>query len=442
MVNLDIKDNRIRDSLRYSFIDGVFATAMSGFTQDYFTPFLLILRGSIREVGALSALPNFFASLVQVYTPDFTYRLRSRKKMINIFVFLQAMVLLLIGIVGLKAKLTPWLFIFLVILFTSSGALATPAWSSLMADLVPQGKRGEYFGWRNRTLGFVGLGATFLAGYFLHLMKNFNIFLGFGIVFICAFLFRFISWYFLRKMVEPPLEYKRELFFSLFDFLAKIRESNFARFVLFVAMMNFSVNLASPFFAVLMIKELGFSYLKYTLIVIIATLTMQLVMKRWGEHADRVGNLKVIRSVAPFIGVIPLLWVVNRHPLFLVFAQIFSGFIWAGFNLCTTNFIYDAVMPEKRVRCIAYFNIINGLAICFGALLGGFILKWLPPLFGYQILSIFVISSILRLFLGLYLPPKLKEVRPIEKVSSLQLFSSVIGIKPLLGVDRRTIRIE
>ncbi|MCM8756775.1 MAG: MFS transporter [Candidatus Omnitrophica bacterium] len=442
MVNLDIKDNRIRKSLNYSFIDGVFATAMSGFTQDYFTPFLLILGGSIREVGALSALPNFFASLVQVYTPDFTYWLRSRKKMINIFVFLQAMVLLLIGIVGLRAKLTPWFFIFLVILFTSFGALATPAWSSLIADLVPQEKRGEYFGWRNRTLGFIGLGATFLAGYFLHLMKNFNIFLGFAIVFICAFLFRFTSWYFLRKMVEPPLEYKRELFFSLFDFLARIRESNFARFVLFVAMMNFSVNLASPFFVVLMIKELGFSYLKYTFIVITATLTMQLVMKRWGKHADRVGNLKVIKLVSPFIGLIPLLWVVNHHPLFLVFAQIFSGFIWAGFNLCTTNFIYDAVMPEKRVRCIAYFNVINGLAICLGALLGGFILKWLPTLFGYQILPIFVISSILRFFVGLYLPPKLKEVRPIEKVSSWQLFSSVIGIKPLLGIDRRTIRIE
>jgi len=180
--------------------------------------------------------------------------------------------------------------------------------------------------------------------------------------------------------------------------------------------------------------------LLYSVINITSTLTIYLAISRWGRHADVMGNLKVIKLTSVLIGIIPLLWIINRHPGFLILAQVFSGFVWAGFNLCTTNFIYDAVTPEKRTRCIAYFNAFNGIALCAGALLGGFLLSWLPPIFGINILTLFLISSLLRIFISLLVPVMLKEVRSVEKVASNDLFFSVIGIKPLLGIDRRTIR--
>ncbi len=45
------------------------------------------------------------------------------------------------------------------------------------------------------------------------------------------------------------------------DFIAGMRKRNFEKFVLFVSLMNFSVNIAYPFFTVLMLKDLHFSYL-------------------------------------------------------------------------------------------------------------------------------------------------------------------------------------
>jgi len=42
--------------------------------------------------------------------------------------------------------------------------------------------------------------------------------------------------------------------------------------------------------------------------------------------------------------------------------------------------------------------------------------------------------------IGFYMPPRLKEVRPAEKVKSARLFFSVIGWKPILGIERKTIR--
>lgn len=381
---------QVKKSLKFSFLDGVFASGMTGFTQEYFTPFLLVLNATARQVGLLSALPNLFAALVQLKSSDLSEKLRSRKKIIIFFVLLQALMLLPMAVLAVRRSMYPGIFIAIVVLFTSFGAIANPAWGSLMSDLIPSRKRGAYFGWRMRTLGFITAGMVFAAGCILNFMKRSNVFLGFAFIFFLAFLFRMVSWHYLKKMHEPHLEIKKEHYFSIVDFLLNVRKSNFAKFVLFVAVMNFSVNLASPFFSMFILRDLKFSYLLYTVITVTATLTIYLMIGRWGTQADRVGNLKVIKFTAPLIGIIPLFWIINRNPVFLIFAQIFSGFVWAGFNLCSTNFIYDAVTPQKRTRCISYFNVINGLALFCGAFLGGFLLKWLPPLFGYKILTLFL----------------------------------------------------
>ena len=59
-----------------------------------------------------------------------------------------------------------------------------------MSDLVPEDKRGEYFGWRNQTLGFIAIILTFAAGLILQIAKPINIFYGFAALFILAFIFR------------------------------------------------------------------------------------------------------------------------------------------------------------------------------------------------------------------------------------------------------------
>lgn len=434
-------DEKIRQkTLRFSFFDGVGASAMVGFTQDYLAPFLLVLGATTTHIGMLNALPNLAASLAQLKSADLAERLKSRKNMITVFALLQGCMLVPMAVMAALGIARPFFFIMLVVLFTSCGAFLVPAWGSLMSDIIPKDRRGEYFGWRNRTLGFVAVGAAFAAGFILNIMKGHNIFYGFAVIFGCAFFFRVASWYFLKRMDEPRLDYNREHHFTFFEFLARMKKSNFAKFVLFAAAMSFSVNIASPFFVVLMLKDLHFSYLLYTVVTTTAILVVYLAIGRWGRHADRVGNLKIIRLTAPFVGFIPLLWVMNRSPLFLIAAQVFSGFVWAGFNLCAANFIYDSATPEKRVRCIAYFNVLNGAALCLGAILGGFILKWLPPVFGHKILALFLISAALRAAVGVFMPRALKEVRPVERVSSNELFFSVIGIKPLLGVDRKTLR--
>jgi MFS family permease len=324
----------------------------------------------------------------------------------------------------------PGLFISIVVLYTAFGAIVAPAWSSLMSDHIAQNKRGSYFGWRNRTLGYITVAAAFAGGIMLNVMKKVNVFHGFLLLFAAAFLCRMVSVYFLTRMYEPWLEHSREHQFTLLDFIGRMRTSNFGRFVSFVSLMTFAVFLASPFFSLFMLRELRFSYFQFTVVTVSSTLAVYFAMQRWGNHADRVGNLRIVKFTAPLLGVIPLLWVINRHPVFLIMAQIFSGFMWAGFNLCAANFVLDAVTPEKRTRCVSFFNLFNGVAVCAGSLAGGYLIRWLPPLFGFKLLTLFLISGVLRMAAAILLPRSLKEVRDVEEIKDKELLLSVTGIRP------------
>ena len=427
---------RVKKSLNFSFADGLFASAMTGLTADYITPYALALQATVRQIGFLSALPNLLSSLVQLGSAGLADRLKSRKKIIIIFVLLHLLM-------GIPIILIPYIFkaqpvlslVIFVTLFTSLNAFAGPAWASLMSEYIPYKLRGKYFGWRNKIMAAVTIFSAFLAGFILQHSKN-NILKGFTIIFGAAVIFRFISWCFLTRMYEPPYRPNPRAYFSFLDFIKRVRESNFAKFVIFAASLTFCVNLASPFFSVFMIRDLKFNYFTYTIVVTVVTVAQIITFDRWGRHADKVGNVKVLRLTSFIIASLPLWWIFNQSPLYLVFAQILSGFAWSGFNLCATNFIYDAVSPPKRVRCIAYFNVFSGIGVCLGALCGAFLVDILPALLGYKILSLFLLASVLRFAVVFIFSGRIKEVRKTEHISSKDLFYSVIGIKPMLGVTQ------
>ncbi|MBU0600701.1 MFS transporter [bacterium] len=250
------KQNKIRKSLKFSLLDGVFASCMVGLTTDYITPFALVLKATNKQIGLLNALPNLISSCIQLRSADLVEKLKSRKKIINIFVLLQVLMMIPIFLLPylFKQPLVSF-FIILITLFVSFGAFAGPPWSSLMADYIPPKSRGKYFGWRNKVLTIVTILSSFLAGFILHVLKC-SLLTRFMIIFGLAFICRFISWYFLTLMYEPPFKIEKEAYFSFFDFIKGIKKSNFAKFVIFVSLLSFCINLAAPFFSVFMLRDL------------------------------------------------------------------------------------------------------------------------------------------------------------------------------------------
>lgn len=423
------KNPVIEKSLRYSFLDGVFASIMVGCTETFILPYAVAMKASASLIAILVAVPNLAGAILQSKSATIAEHLGSRKALITRSVFVHA--LLWLPVIAI-----PYIFkenqaIYLIICYTVLMAVAQISlapWSSLMADHIPDTERGSVFGWRNRILGMVNISSMFIAGLVLHLTRQnsgIGVFYGFTIIFSVAFIARLISWKFLTKMYEPKLEIRPEHRFTMGGFIRKIRRSNFGRFVIFAAMINFAVYLSAPFFAVYMLRELKFSYLTYTVITLTATLTIFFMMTAWGKHADHVGNRRVLRLTSYFIPIIPVLWLFSHNVVYLVIIQIFSGIFWAGFNLSAPNFIYDAVTPEKRIRCIAYYNTINGVAMFLGAVSGSFLVNVLPPVFGRRVFAIFLLSGFLRL-LALPVLSFIREVRQVKHVSNLRLFFSIM----------------
>ena len=131
---------------------------------------------------------------------------------------------------------------------------------------------------------------------------------------------------------------------------------------------------------------------------------------------------------------IPFLWLVSPHPLWLAAVEGFSGFLFAGFGLCAVNYIFDAVSQPRRVQCISYFALFCGISIFAGASLGGWLAERLPEVLGSRLCALFIISGILRGLSHFLLSGKFVELRTnTKKVSSRQLFFSTIGLKPLFG---------
>ncbi len=74
------------------------------------------------------------------------------------------------------------------------------------------------------------------------------------------------------------------------------------------------------------------------------------------------------------------------------------------------------------------------MAIFVGTSLGGYLAEWLPPVNGSSLLTLFGLSGALRLLAHLFLERRFDEVRASSRrVSSRELFFSVVGIRPLWG---------
>lgn len=414
-VNLDRPKERlaVRRSLDLSIKDGVAFASTIGFGENYINPFAVALGASNFQIGLLGSLAQLVPSFIQLKAADITERLGSRKKVVVISVFFHALMLLPIAIIPYLPKfISVYALICFFTLYSSLASVANPPWGSLMADLVPERKRGAFFSKRGRIVGFVTVISAFLAGYILHLFKD-HAYIGFTIIFLIAMISRYISCYFLSKMYEPPMEVKKEHYFSFIEFTRRLHVGNFGKYVVFHSSFSFAVFLVSNFFPVFMLRDLGFSYITYTIVTTTVPIASIIAVRFWGNRADAIGNLKLIKICSLVISVLPAMWLISRDVYFLLVIQTLAGIFWAGFNLCSSNFIYESIIPEKRTRCISYFNVFNGFAVCTGSLLGGFLATHIPHSFGYQILTLFAISSFLRVIVSTVLLRRVKEVRKI-----------------------------
>ncbi len=427
--NHPIVQKKINKSLKESVVEGSYASVSTSLGVSYFTPFALALNSTASQIGILSAFVNLIPGLTQLKSAHLIQKY-SRKKIAVMGAILQNLIFIPIILIGIlfyfNLPHTPWIFIGLVGLFFAFGAISHPAWFSWMGSLVPEEKRGKYFAKRNRIMGLVGLIAMVIGALILEWFKKTGIVLiGFGVLFALAFLFRIMSILLLKKQYEPRLKIRKKDYFSFKSFLKNLKETPFGRFSIFSSIMLLASNIAMPFWAVYILKDLSFSYIWFMLITVSGIVFQFLFFPVIGKISDKYGNINLLKICLALLSLSPFLIVISEYlPLkdislllyFIFFVQLISGFVWAGFFLATNNYIYDSIRVEKRSFGLTYYNLLNGLGLFVGALIGSG-LTLLNLSFMNVLLFIFLVSGILRFLVYFIGINKLREVRHVKKMN-------------------------
>ena len=429
---------------KLSIKEGSAASVMVGSVDNNIMPYALELKASNLEAGLLASLANLFGPIAQIIGSRLMEKFHRRQIVIwgvvgqALTCFLFAFTGWVFLATGKTLYLVP-LFIASYVLYQLTGSLAGPAWFSLMGDVVPEKLRSRYFSRRNKITGVFSVTATVLAAVWLYYIQNFEIIYGFVIIFTVAGLARLISGLTFKYHYVEKIKLDHNYYFSFWQFFKNIPYFNFNRFALYVALVMLATNIAGPFYAVYMWNILDFNPLWFTAVNVSASIFMLLFWPAWGKFADKYGNRETLRLSSLILLAVPLLWSVSTNPLFLILVtQLIAGIGWSGFNLSSSNFIYDSVEQSRRALMVAYFNLLSGIGIFIGAILGGLITQFLD--FGgiNVFLVLFLLSAISRLVIMLIFLPGIQEVRVYEHSAQKNPLNYLKEMAPIEGTLRLT----
>jgi len=384
-------------TLRLATIEGCFSIVMIGLTQAFYVPYLNAMGATTLQIGLGVSLPALMTGLIQFYTPVALHKVGSRKKLVMLTCFAQALCFIPFGLFcHLQTGWRIWPSITAFVVSAITGSLGSAAWMDWMGHLVPRRRRGKYFAFRNRIFGLIQLVIAVSASYMLDHSAG-KLMLMFTTIWFACFAFRAISaalmgFYYeadtIKDITKPTTTFR--------SFITTLHSSHFGRFTLAVSLMWLAVSFAGPFFPVHMLNDLKLSYVKYIILQQTPTVTVIIVFALWGWIVDRVGNILPIRFCAILLTLLPLPWVITDNYFALLLTMIVAGFAWAGFGLATFNYTLDALEPKIRVSSIAYYNVIVFVCMFLGSTLGGWVAPHLPKLTAHRLEMLFLISAVLR----------------------------------------------
>jgi MFS family permease len=411
---------------------------MNGFGMSYLAVFGVFLGATPFQLGLLASVPQLLASMSQLLVVKLVRAIGSRKGLIVGSSLIQGSMWIAAVVMAISGA-PVWAFIALSCAFFVFGMLPAPAWSSLMGDLVPEDYRGKYFGRRNRSVGLTSFASMAVAGLLLEVLSPGRSGLGFALIFGIAFIGRMLSVYFLSRHYDPELQVSNPEGDGLIAFLKTSRHTDFGRLALYNSTFHIATFVIAPLWVVYFLEIIEFQYWEFTAMVSAAAVSNFITMRYWGENADRFGNRAVLIASSWVLVVIPIIWYGVwfvpdgwRLPIGVI-VHLASGFAWAGFNLSVSNYQFDAVSREHRVRLFGHYHLMHGGSMFIGGMIGGLLAQHVD--FGVAELSgvffALLLSTVLRFLVCLFLLPRISERR---KVTTRPQYRYLLTVMPVEGL--------
>jgi MFS family permease len=178
-----------------------------------------------------------------------------------------------------------------------------------------------------------------------------------------------------------------------------------------MTIMTCASTISAPFFTQYMIRDLHWAKDQFAASTAVLLLSQFVFIRWWGRICDRHGNRATILATSLILPILPLLWVVTQDYRLILGIQFLSGMAWSGFNLASSNFIYDSIPADRRHRIFGYYNVVNGMFTLVG---GSVIGAWCA-------------------LVGILLLPHFKEVRVAEPITSRQILWRISTGEPIFN---------
>ncbi len=450
----------VRGALRLSTLDGALAAVFGALTGGVFlTGFALRLGANELLIGLLAALP-LLAAVAQLWGAYLVERVGRRRTVCiggagaSRLLWLAALGLPLLVPAGAADAVPagarsaggtgPWLLLTVAAFSALLGSLGGVAWLSWMADLVPIGLRGRYFGSRNVVCGLASALATFAGGWYLDRFAAAGPPWGFATLFGFAVLAGCGSVGYLRRIPEPPVGAAP----TRGPFLELVRQPfgdrNFRQLVRFSILWNGAVHFAAPFFTVYMLESLRVSYVQVASLATLSTMAHLVTIRGWGRLADQYGNRPVMLVTGTLAAPIPLLWLAVDGGNFAWLAPVIhllGGAAWAGHGLAAGNLLLRLAPRAHNAVYFSTFAALSGVGSAVGPVLAGLLGVWLR---GQALaLSPFAINHFQVIFAcsfagrvsTLLLLRRVVEPRQASVRQVIRVLRTVRGMNALMGVD-------
>jgi hypothetical protein len=393
------------------------ASAVEDAAVGYQSPSVIAVGANAQTVSLLATLVNLCLSLISFKAPGIIKKIGVTKRGSIVLAISNVMTWVPLVIVFFLAHLgiTPTWVAVLWLINIMPGMLLSFQKDNWLSDIIPGRMQGKYLGQRLAIKSLFYLAAFFMFGFLMDSMGENNL-LSFGLVFMIAtgatviYSVIYSKMHDPKKVMAPIQETAPKAKFGLFDYVGDLKEKKLDKFVLFTALINISIGLSAPLFAVYMLEEQHFSYLSYTIIISVEFLARVISGPFWGKFADKEGNIKVLKIVSRIIPALPICWLFSSSIGYLAFIQILSGICWGAFDLATQSYLYKVAPPAKKLNYIVYTRSLMLFSVAMGGLVGSFLVKYVFEIFGSKLLTVFMISGFMRAVIVMFLMPKLIDL--------------------------------
>jgi MFS family permease len=403
---------KTRHNLHWFRLDGVFAQASESVMLAYLSLFVLALGASRGQIGLMSALASLSAAIFLLPGAVIGER-KGRRKLIVLLSGGGAarVILLLLALMPLffGGAAAVNLAIALVVIRSACVHLGVPAWTSLIADIVPLQCRGRYFSSRNILMGIAAMITTYLVG---QLISRAGSPIGYQLALGTAFVIGAVSTFSFARVREPAVTAIRSVVGAgtSVSVLRQLRDHpDFLALCGVAAVFNLSLGIAAPFFSVYLVETLGASASMVGTLAVVSTLAALPGQRLFGVLVDRWGPRRVLLTTGLVVPLMPWAWALASSPLHLVPVDAIAGFVWAGYNLANFNLLLSLTPEDHRSRATALYSMIVTLSLAAGAMIGGVMATH------WGLIAVFVLSGLGRLVAALFFARFVRQPGPAVK---------------------------